>query len=159
MVATVRALRIPQNLHLPRTLPVNGRAEHGPVCFGPVGTKKGKPERAAQQVKTPSFCTTPGGNRRLRVGRARPRHNGGAGRNEKEDPKRRVEPLSEGAVAIVGSDGVRWESERAPDAMMHGRRQALPPHRVRPLWHDHDGQRVLRLNLVQDKRYEGERAW
>ena len=42
MVATVIALRIPQNLHLPRTLPVNGRAEHGPVCFGPVGTKKGK---------------------------------------------------------------------------------------------------------------------
>ena len=47
-VATVIAQRIPQNLHLPRTLPVNGRAEHGPA-LGRSERKREKP-RQAQRV-------------------------------------------------------------------------------------------------------------
>ena len=51
-VATVIALRVPQKLHLPRGKPpVKGGPNTAPPNRGPVGTKKGEPERAAQQYK------------------------------------------------------------------------------------------------------------
>ena len=72
------------------------------------------------------------------------------GRNEEENSKRRLEPLSETTVAVVGTERVRWEREAAADPMRHRGLKPLPPHLVGPLRHDDECEDVVGLNLVED---------